>query len=458
MLNVAGPIQSNLPPIQEKADQFLKVNQRFAGEIIKVSNDQVVLAVNGIQIVAKMTSMEQMASLMEKRYAYFIIKDITENQITLQLANNPNQTNTSQKTILPNTIGQAILEQLSLTVDENNLAIVQTALNNGLKVTTELMNEVRQVLESLPQWNSRDVQLAISIKSAGLPLTTESLTLAQNAVTEIKNNFLNVFEQLETEMNRPGLTSQMYQTLRSVQIALKDTTIQGDNSTDLIEKNLNASIKSLGSSIENEIARIIRPAENDLQTARMSGALFALANLRHELGATNSGRLNNAIDNFIQGMRWMHFVNAEPDHPLEKGQWTQLDLPISFGFQNANHLQRENVHDLQIRVAHENDENSINAINPNYTRLIIQVGLDEKETIKVDLSIVSNLIGAEVTGSSEDICLSATEELDKFQTGLANLGYTLRTSKVELGGSKIEIGLNESDRTTHSISSVDLGV
>ena len=55
-MNITGPIQSNIQPIQDSVDQFLKVNQRFAGEILNVSNEQVVLSVNGVQIVAKMTS------------------------------------------------------------------------------------------------------------------------------------------------------------------------------------------------------------------------------------------------------------------------------------------------------------------------------------------------------------------------------------------------------------------
>ena len=113
MLNITGPIQSNLPPIQERADQFLKVNQRIAGEIISVSNENVVLAVNGVQIVAKMTSFEQLALLLERRYANFVVKDIANNQVTLQLVT-PALNSTNQKTITNNSIGMALLEQFGL--------------------------------------------------------------------------------------------------------------------------------------------------------------------------------------------------------------------------------------------------------------------------------------------------------------------------------------------------------
>jgi hypothetical protein len=483
MLNITGPIQSNLQPIQDNIEQFLKVNQRIAGEVLHVSNEQVVLAVNGVQIVAKMTSSEQLAMLMDRRYAFFVVKDISNSQVTLQLINNP-QTNTAvQKPAISSTsIGQAILEQLGIKVDQSNLTIVQSALDQGLKVTPELLNEIKQVLEPLSKWGSKDAQLAAAIKSAGLPLSTGSLKLAQNAVKEIKTHFLAVYEQLEVEISRPGISQQAYQSLRNVQIALKDAIIQGNSTIENIEQNIFGSIRNLGSSLENNIGKVVQPGfENEiakalqpgikngltkpiqlegqeLQNSKMSGVLFTLANLRHELGPANSGRLTTAIDNFIEGMRWMHFVNAEPDHPLPKGQWTQLDLPITFSFQTVNHLQRNLVHDLQIRVAHDNDEQTANSINPDYTRLVIQVDLDQEEMIKVDLSIVANLIGAEITASSETICLRASEELDEFQTGLSNLGFTLKTSKVELGGSKLELGISEPDRIGRTISSVDLGV
>lgn len=483
MLNITGPIQSNLQPIQDNIEQFLKVNQRIAGEVLHVSNEQVVLSINGVQIVAKMTSSEQLAMLMERRLSYFVVKDLSNNQVTLQLINSPQAASTQQKAAPVNTgIGQAILEQLGIKSDPNTLIIVQSALDQGLKVTPELLNEIRQVLDSTLEWGSKEAKLAVAIKSAGLPLSTGSLTLAQNAVKEIKTNFVTVYQQLEIEMNRPGLTQQAYDLLKTVQNQLKEAIIKGDGSIENIEQNLFGSIKNLGSSLENEIGKVVHPGfENEIaktrlstlqngiikqstidipdsQNVRMSGILFALANLRHELGAANSGRLNTAIDNFIEGMRWMHFINTEPDHPLAKGQWTQLDLPVTFGFQAVNQLPRETVHELQIRIAHEADENSANAVNPDYTRLIIQVDLEQNEMIKVDLSIVSKLIGAEITGSNESICLSASEELDEFQTGLTNLGYTLKTSKVELGGSKLEIGIDEAEKNSRPISSVDLGV
>lgn len=457
MLNITGPIQSNLPPSQERADQFLKVNQRIAGEVISVTNENVILSVNGVQIVARMTSSEQLALLLERRFANFVVKDISNNQITLQIATTA-QNAGGQKAVVNNPIGVALLEQFGLPVDEANLTIVQTALNRGLKITPELVKEMRQVLEATPGWSQSDAQLASALKSAGLPLTEASLNLAQTAAKDIKTNFLSLLNQMNEALNRPGLAPEIQQMIRSIQAELQKTLIQCGGSKEAIEQNLLTSIKELGSSLENVLGKLLDQGGKNSQTENMNGILFNLASLRHSLDNSNMGRLSQSIDRFIEGMRWTHFTNAEPEQILAKGQWTQMDLPISFGYNLLNHVQPDAVHNLQIRVAHENDEESGNKINPAYTRLVIQVDLDEQDMIKVDLSIVSNMVGAEITATNNEICQKASEELDDLKIGLQNLGYTLKTTKVELGNSILEMDLNVTGRSLPTITSIDLGV
>lgn len=457
MLNITGPVQSNLPPSQERADQFLKVNQRIAGEIISISNENVVLAINGIQIVAKMTSSEQLAQLLDRRFANFVVKDISNNQVTLQIATAA-QNNAGQKAIVNNPIGVALLEQFELQVDEANLTIVQAALSRGLKITPELVKEMRQVLEATPGWSQSDVQLAAALKSAGLPLTEGSLNLAQNSIKDIPSNFLLLISQMNEALTRPTLAPEVQQMIRTTLASLQNTLVQSGGSKEIIKQNLLSAIKGLGSSLENEISKLIEQNSKNSQTSEMTGILFNLASLKHEIGNSNLGRLSFAIDRFIEGMRWTHFVNVDPDQPVAKGQWTQLDLPISFGYNSLNHVQPDSIHNLQIRVAHQEDDESGSKINPDYTRLVIQVDLDESDMIKVDLSIVSHMIGAEITGTNNEICLKASEELDELKIGLTNLGYTLKTSRIELGNPILEMDLNESGQSLPTISSVDLGV
>lgn len=457
MLNITGPIQPNVPPPQDRTDQFLKVNQRIAGEIISVSNENVVLSVNGVQIVAKMTTSEQLAMLLDRRYANFIVKDVSNNQVTLQVIN-PNQSDGGQKASSNNSLGLALLEQFGLPADPANLTIVQAALNRGLKITPELIYEMRQVLEATPGWTQNDIQLATAIKTAGLPLTEGTLNLAQSSVKDITTNFLTLISQMNEALNRPGLPAQTQQMIRSTLAALQNTLIQSGSSKEVIEQNLLTSFKGLGSSLENSLAKLISQAKSGNQTSEMNTILFNLASLRHEIAGSTMNRLTASIDRFIEGLRWTHFVNAEPDQPIAKGRWTQMDLPISFGYNALNQVRPDDIHNLQIRVAHQEDDDGESKINPNYTRLVIQVDLDEYDTIKVDLSIVSKMIGAEITASNQEICAKASEELDELKIGLTNLGYTLKTSKIELGNSILEMDMDESGRTLPSISSVDLGV
>ncbi len=458
MMNITGPIQSSLQPIQDNVEQFLKVNQRFAGEIINISNEQVVVSVNGIQIVAKMTSSEQLAMMMDRRYAYFVVKDISNNQVTLQLINNEQNKAAQKQLAVRDSLSQTILQQLGVPAEPENMQIVQTALNQGLKITPELLNDIKKVLDTLPEWKAQDVKLAVAMRAAGLPITEQSFLLAKNAVKDIKQNFISIYEQLQTESTRQNLPPQTLNILRDVLNTLNRVLIHGESPAEILEKNLSGSIKNLGASIENIIGQSLQKKGGDKVDSKMGNVLFSLANLPHESGNTISARLNSSIDNFIQGMRWMHFVNSEPDQPMVKDHWTQLDLPISFGMNNSSFDERDSIHNLLIKVAHQDVEETGTVINPNYTRLIIQVDLDPEELIKVDLSIVSNMVGAEITGSNDEICYFASEEMDDFQTGLSNIGYTLKTSRVEVDKSKMELGFEKPELSNRTISSIDLGV
>ena len=455
-MNISGPIQTNLPPVQEKNDQFLKVNQRIAGEILEIANEQVVLAVNGVQIVAKMTSAEQLANLMEKRYAFFVVKEVNENQITLQLTS-PTATSPEAKQAAENNpLGRSLLEQFGLPIDKENIQIVQAMLTRGMEISPKVLNNIRQVLDANPGWGMNEVQLATAIKSAGLPLTEESLKLAMSAVKDIHTSFLVLNEQLNQNLYRPGIQPNVNQLIRSTIESLKNALIQGGDSQANLEKTLQFAVKSFGTSIENEISKLLDPKTRETQEPRLNNILYDLATLRSELGNT-ARPLSNAIDNFLNGMKWIHFQNVEPEMEIAKGQWTQLDLPISFST-NISNQQPNIIYNMKIRVAHESDEEKGNKINPDYTRLVIEVDLEEEENIKVDLSIVSKMVGAEITATNEDICTLASEELDELKTGLSNLGYTLKTSRIELGNAVLEMDLNESGKSLPKISSVDLGV
>jgi hypothetical protein len=453
-MNITTPIQPNTNLVPDRYDQFLKVNQRVAGEVLNISNDQVVVAINGVQIVAKMTTPEQLAMLMERRYAYFIVKEINEKVVTLQLTNLEQGKGTS-KQFSPASLGQSILEQMDLPADNGNLAIVQSMINRGIKVTPEMIQEFNQVLATKGEWGSKDAQFAASIKAAGLPLTAGSLSLAESAVKDLKQNLLNLYSALTGALANPGISSNTAQNIRAMLTTLKEVVVQSGDSQANLLLNIKNAMLFLGTSLEKEIGRIIKPEMGVAGNTNETNMLLTLANLR---GQINNSTVRTAIDQFLDGVKWTHFQNVEPEFTVPKGQWAQLDLPIAFNHQMLRNLNEEPIGNLKIRVAKEADEAEVGTINPNYTRLVIQVDLNPNEFIKVDLSIVSNQIGAEIFGSNNEICLSASDELSEFQRGLSNLGYTLKTSKVEIGLPNLEMDIQEPKSTLQSMSSIDLGV
>lgn len=453
-MNITTPIQPNTNLVPDRYDQFLKVNQRVAGEVLNVSNEQVVVAINGVQIVAKMTTPEQLAMLMERRYAYFIVKDINEKVVTLQLTN-LEQASSPVKTFSPANLGQNILEQLGLPADEGNLAIVQSLINKGIKVTPELIQEFNLVLATKSEWGGKEAQLAASIKAAGLPLTPGSLSLAEAAVKDLKQNFVNLYAALNDYQASPGVPAGSAQNARALLATLKEIIVESGNQPTVLEANVKNAMIKLGTSLENEIARLIQPERGVGGNAQEPGLLLELANLR---GQVSSSRIRSAIDQFLDGVKWVHFQNVEPEVTVPKGQWTQLDLPIAFNQQMLRNLNENSVGNLKIRVARDGGDGKAGSINPNYTRLVIQVDLNEIDFVKVDLSIVSKQVGAEIIGSNNDICLSASDEISEFQRGLSNLGYTLKTTKVEVGLPNLEMDIQEPKAELQPLSSIDLGV
>jgi hypothetical protein len=84
-MNVTGPAPIAIVQRPDEISLGLRLNQRLAAEILKVSGDRVALALEGVRVIAQLTSPEQAAALSERRFAQFIVKDLAGPAITLQL-------------------------------------------------------------------------------------------------------------------------------------------------------------------------------------------------------------------------------------------------------------------------------------------------------------------------------------------------------------------------------------
>jgi hypothetical protein len=85
-----------------------------------------------------------------------------------------------------------------------------------------------------------------------------------------------------------------------------------------------------------------------------------------------------------------------------------------------------------VRVAYRS-EGQTDRLDPNHTRLVLQVELENAQMLEVDLSVVGRQIGARVVASSGDLRESAEAELPGLAAGLTELGFNLKTARCDVG-------------------------
>lgn len=430
MYNVSGP--TPVTPLQrsDESNLFLRVNQRVAGEVLNVSNGQVVIAIQGVPIVAKLSSPEQAAMLLERQTAQFVVKELSNQQITLQLL--PGQANTAtteQVGILNSqTLAANLLNELGINPTPENLLLAEAAIQKGLAVDNQLLNVLRQALSGTNNWGIEDAKLATSLAASGLPVSEATIDLARNAPYQVNSDLSSLMQQMEAAANRSAIPSQLREIINRVAVTLQDAVISDGASADAIRLNLQKAVALLGRSVENELSGLIRDGVNANLSASEKG-LLALNHLQGELQKAGIDDLAQTISRFLDGMRWMHLVNASSDPVLS--QWTQMEIPIQMP---AAHLQPPNRQNSDMEEAHlrilQDNGCPDQPIDPQNTRLLIQMDLVNNESIQVDLSVVQHRIGALITTSSEGIQKLASEELPGLSDGLEKIGYELKNSQV----------------------------
>jgi hypothetical protein len=432
MFNINGP--TPVTPLQRASDDnlFLRVNQRVAGDVLNVSNGQVVISIQGVPIVARLSSPEQMAMLIDRQTAQFLVKELTSQNVILQLLPDSAQNPASQPSSVHN--GQALaadlLNGLGLEVNSQNQMLVEAALNKGLTIDPKLLGDMRAALSGMKNWGMNEAQLAASLAAAGLPVTESTLILAKNAPYSVNNDLSRLIDQLQNLADQKGLSPQVKDLVNRVLTSLQGGVVSETTSPEALRDNLQKVVSLLGRSVENELMGLIKEDSGSNLTASEKG-LLALNHLQGELQKSGNTDQAQTIARFLDGVRWMQLTNSSSD-PVQN-QWTQMDLPVQLANPNvkppySNEQDMENAH---IRIARQN-ENPDQPLDPQNTRLVIQMDLADRQSIQIDLTVVNNRIGANISTSTEELCDIAREELGSLSDGLEKIGFELKQDQVNI--------------------------
>jgi hypothetical protein len=439
-MNVTGPAQIATIQRPDEISLGLRLNQRLAAEILKVTGDRVALVLEGVRVVAQLTTPEQAAALSERRFAQFIVKELAGPVITIQLVQPGQPTPTTPAAPPPAAqIIPQLLQQAGIPVNEATVTISQALLSQGLQASPELVAHLQHVLtagasqaspgrSAQAGWGPGDAQVAAALKALGLPLSPATLALFQGQLAPLTELVGGLRSRLQAFLRGRPPPAQADLAQKSLAL-LESLAIDWSAGPAELAEMLRKAACLLGKSLEHEL----------VQRKGDSGhTLMALAQLRRELAHEGSSPLVEQIDRFIEAARRAQFVNSEPESSPVKGQWLRLDLPLA-----ANAIARES-HPTHLRIAYRPAEDGKGqaVIDPAHTRLVLQVDLGEAGAVQVDLSVAGYRIGAQVTTTGEALRDLAERELPFLAAGLERLGYTLQTARCEVSSLEAE-GIHE---------------
>ena len=304
-----------------------------------------------------------------------------------------------------------------------NLVAARAALSQRLPVTPELLKELTAVLSTLILWGQTEAELAAAMKAAGLPLTPGSLALALRAGAQTGDSLAQLIARLQTAAGS-DLSEDVRAMLASNLQALEEIVVKWENSPGQLSQQIEHSVEILGRSLEN----ILKEQAQGTNPFWPEKSLMSLVRLQQLLERAGEKELAQVINRFLDDVRQNQLVNIKPDPVPGRGEWSETGFMLQTTFPG----QEEAYVPARLRIAHEAGAQS-GKINPDYTRLILQVDLQEGETVQVDLSLVGRNIRAALTAPDPVWCQNAREELPALEEALTALGYQLKNTQIGVG-------------------------
>jgi hypothetical protein len=423
---VNGPPVVNNTGRTEDVNFTLRVNQRLIGEVLKIAGDSITLSIEGVHIVAKMASQDQAAALQEHRIAQFVVRDLTANNILLQLV--------SSATIIPNFVegesgdlAENLLKASGLPLTKENLTILRAMLSQGMNANPDVIAELSDVLSQLGSWGETEAGIAAALKNAGLPVSPDTIRLMKDSSAGLSSSISQLLEQLQS-LTRQSQYPQLAQSARSVLDYLRSMILPWDSPPAALAEKLGATVSLLGRSLENQLSELV--GKSTLPVNNSTGTnVNQLADLRQDLIRAGLFHIVDNLDQLMDNMRYIHLLNSEPGMDAARAQWASLEVPLRLAA-NTNPLpdQTGRWYDATVKIAYEkNGENR--AINPEFTQLVIQLNLEKSDLIEVTLSIAGRKVSAQVASTSNDLKMLAEEEMPGLATGLADIGFNLQSSR-----------------------------
>ncbi len=416
-MSFPGPI--SVSPINNTNEQVfgLRAYQRITAQIISVTGTTAILEVDGHPVVAQLTSADQAATLASQSAAQFIVTQLNDQSITLKfIKNEPAQTVLVGVVTNGTELAERILESNNIPVTVTNLMMTRSLLKQQLPVTPELLNELKNALTEYGKLSEADADLAAAMKSAGLPLTAQSLALAARTPAQTAQTLSQLIKTLSQAASQE-LPDELLKQLTANLQTLHSLILTADGNSSQLADQLKAAVEAFGQSVENVLLKKIQNSGKSISEKNLT-SLVKLQNMLAQLGEKETVQ---SIKEFLKDIQREQLMNVKPEPSRGYDEWAQ----IGFMIQNTNQRAEEKFSSARLRIAREPKENS-------NTRLILQVDLQSGETVEVNLALAGKQIKTLVKSPDPAWCEQAQNELPSLTDALNELGYTLKDFQVNM--------------------------
>lgn len=416
------PVQPGARPIDQPLQ--LHLNQKVTAEILNVNGEQIDMVIQGVRVIGRLQTNDQSAMLEDRRTAQFIIRGAIDGVLQLQLVK-PNETAlATQPSSALAILAQNLLIMNNLEVTDQNLMLGKALLNHGLPVNPQLMEELTNVLGGLNNWGQQEADMAAALKAGGMPLTQNTLALAMQTMPTLAEGVSRLQNQL-TQLARGQAGGEIARLAEQALKLLQSSTIDWSKPLPRLLEDLKQAISIWGKSLESELAQQV---ENG--SIKGNEGWLALAQLRRALDNNGYRNAVRSIDQFMEGVRQMQFLNTA--RPVENGNppWLLVNLPVAAHIPGQPAAQ-ETFFPASLRIAYRT-EGKVKRIDAENTRLVLTVDLMGGEYLTADLSFIGKRVGAWLTVSSNELKERTVESLPDLETRLEQMGLRLQVAQCEV--------------------------
>jgi hypothetical protein len=416
------PVQPGARPVDQPLQ--LHLNQKVTADILSVNGEQIEMVIQGVRVIGRLQTNDSAAMLDERRTAQFIIRGSVDGIIQLQLVKLDETAAPQQASSAILVLAQNLLVMNNLELTDQNMALAKALLNHGLPVTPQLMEELTGVLAGLKSWGESEANVAAALKAGGMPLTKNTLALVMQNMPTLAEGVSRLQNQL-AELAGGKSGGEIARLAEQALKLLQSSTIDWSKSLPELLDDLKVAISIWGKSIESELA-----SQLDNRGVRGNEGWLALAQLRRALDNNGYRTAVRSIDQFMEGVRQMQFLNTA--RPVENGNppWLLVNIPVTANTARQPD-QQESLFPASLRIAYRM-EGKTKRIDAENTRLVLTVDLLDGEYLTADLSFIGKRVGAWLTVSSEEIKTKTVESLPELESRLEKMGLRLQVAQCDV--------------------------